>query len=182
VGQLAPRLLIASVAGGELSGQEVSILTPGWAQEEVGVWGHHQRECFCESGGFSAACDTAPPHPVGVGLGILSSMQSRGSPMPCQQEERSPFRARLTSLCTPLCIPPFSPKQAHKNQVVAGKKEAVKVAPHKAQRAHPALGVAKNNEINLKKWVAGGDGNRTGAGGTLQGQHLQTCPIGKNTQ
>ncbi|KFR07813.1 G2/mitotic-specific cyclin-B3, partial [Opisthocomus hoazin] len=40
---------------------------------------------------------------------------------------------------------------AHKNQVVAGKKEAVKVAPHKAQRAHPALGVAKNNEINLKK-------------------------------
>uniref|UniRef100_A0A8B9MRC4 G2/mitotic-specific cyclin-B3 n=1 Tax=Accipiter nisus TaxID=211598 RepID=A0A8B9MRC4_9AVES len=40
---------------------------------------------------------------------------------------------------------------AHKNQVVAGKKEAVKVAPHKAQRAHAALGVAKNNEINLKK-------------------------------
>ncbi|XP_010144029.1 PREDICTED: G2/mitotic-specific cyclin-B3 [Buceros rhinoceros silvestris] len=40
---------------------------------------------------------------------------------------------------------------AHKNQVVAGKKEAVKVAPHKAQRAHVALGVAKNNEINLKK-------------------------------
>ncbi|NXK24051.1 CCNB3 protein, partial [Arenaria interpres] len=40
---------------------------------------------------------------------------------------------------------------AHKNQVVAGKKEAVKVAPHKAQKAHAALGVAKNNEINLKK-------------------------------
>ncbi|XP_050757798.1 G2/mitotic-specific cyclin-B3 isoform X1 [Gymnogyps californianus] len=40
---------------------------------------------------------------------------------------------------------------AHKNQVVPGKKEAVKVAPHKAQRAHAALGVAKNNEINLKK-------------------------------
>ncbi|KFW11595.1 G2/mitotic-specific cyclin-B3, partial [Fulmarus glacialis] len=40
---------------------------------------------------------------------------------------------------------------AHKNQVVVGKKEAVKVAPHKAQRAHAALGVAKNNEINLKK-------------------------------
>ncbi|KFP34368.1 G2/mitotic-specific cyclin-B3, partial [Colius striatus] len=37
---------------------------------------------------------------------------------------------------------------AHKNQVVVGKKEAVKVAPHRAQRAH---GVAKNNEINLKK-------------------------------
>ncbi|NXD86330.1 CCNB3 protein, partial [Halcyon senegalensis] len=40
---------------------------------------------------------------------------------------------------------------AHKNQVTAGKKEAVKVAPHKAQRAHAALEVAKNNEINLKK-------------------------------
>ncbi|KAM6253418.1 G2/mitotic-specific cyclin-B3 isoform 2-T2 [Porphyrio hochstetteri] len=40
---------------------------------------------------------------------------------------------------------------AHKNQVVAGKKEAVKVAPHKAQRVPAALGVAKNNEINLKK-------------------------------
>ncbi|NXC21348.1 CCNB3 protein, partial [Corythaeola cristata] len=40
---------------------------------------------------------------------------------------------------------------AHKNQAVAGKKEAVKVAPQKAQRAHAALGVARNNEINLKK-------------------------------
>ncbi|NXQ55800.1 CCNB3 protein, partial [Anthoscopus minutus] len=40
---------------------------------------------------------------------------------------------------------------ARKNQVVAGKKEAVKVAPAKAQKAHNALEVAKNNEINLKK-------------------------------
>ncbi|NWT61951.1 CCNB3 protein, partial [Erythrocercus mccallii] len=40
---------------------------------------------------------------------------------------------------------------ARKNQVVAGKKEAVKVAPPKAQKPHNALGVAKNNEINLKK-------------------------------
>ncbi|NXV50906.1 CCNB3 protein, partial [Uria aalge] len=39
---------------------------------------------------------------------------------------------------------------AHKNQVVTGK-EAMKVASHKAQKAHVALGVAKNNEINLKK-------------------------------
>ncbi|NWT45487.1 CCNB3 protein, partial [Chroicocephalus maculipennis] len=39
---------------------------------------------------------------------------------------------------------------AHKNQVVTGK-EAMKVASHKAQKAHAALGVAKNNEINLKK-------------------------------
>ncbi|OWK60592.1 G2/mitotic-specific cyclin-B3 [Lonchura striata] len=40
---------------------------------------------------------------------------------------------------------------ARKNQVVAGKKEAVKVAPPKAQKTHNALGIAKNNEINLKK-------------------------------
>uniref|UniRef100_A0A8C6K078 G2/mitotic-specific cyclin-B3 n=1 Tax=Melopsittacus undulatus TaxID=13146 RepID=A0A8C6K078_MELUD len=40
---------------------------------------------------------------------------------------------------------------SHKNQVVASKKEPVKVAPNKAQRTHAALGVAKNNEINLKK-------------------------------
>ncbi|NXJ00171.1 CCNB3 protein, partial [Psophia crepitans] len=40
---------------------------------------------------------------------------------------------------------------AHKTQVVAGKKEAMKVAPHKAQKVHTATGVAKNNEINLKK-------------------------------
>lgn len=66
--------------------------------------------------------------------------------MPRQQEERSPCRAHLDSLCTPC----FSPKQAHKNQVVTGK-EAMKVASHKAQKAHAALGVAKNNEINLKK-------------------------------
>ncbi|NXF13457.1 CCNB3 protein, partial [Smithornis capensis] len=40
---------------------------------------------------------------------------------------------------------------ARKNQTVAGKKEPVKVAPTKAQKAHGPLGVAKNNEINLKK-------------------------------
>ncbi|NXL92210.1 CCNB3 protein, partial [Alectura lathami] len=40
---------------------------------------------------------------------------------------------------------------AHKNQVVTGKKEGVKAATRKATRAPPAQGVAKNNEINLKK-------------------------------
>ncbi|KAM9373859.1 G2/mitotic-specific cyclin-B3 [Phaethornis superciliosus] len=40
---------------------------------------------------------------------------------------------------------------AHKNQMLAEKKDAVKVGPHKAQRAHAPLAVAKNNEINLKK-------------------------------
>ncbi|NXK56889.1 CCNB3 protein, partial [Chauna torquata] len=44
---------------------------------------------------------------------------------------------------------------AHKNQVVTGKKDGVKAAPRKALRAPPATGVAKNNEINLKKWEGG---------------------------
>lgn len=71
--------------------------------------------------------------------------------MPHQHGERSPCGAHLSSFHAPLYKPPFSPKQARKNQVVAGKKEAVKVAPHKAQKAHAGLEVAKNNEINLKK-------------------------------
>lgn len=33
------------VAGGGLPGQALPILAPGGAQEEVSVWGHHQREC-----------------------------------------------------------------------------------------------------------------------------------------
>ena len=94
----------------------------------------------------------APCEPtMGMGLGVPSSMQSRGCPMPCPLEERSPCGVYLASLCVPICVPLFCPQQAHKNHGVAGKKEAVKVAPHKAQRAHAALGVAKNNEINLKK-------------------------------
>ncbi|NWU14967.1 CCNB3 protein, partial [Cephalopterus ornatus] len=40
---------------------------------------------------------------------------------------------------------------ARKNQAVAGKKEAMKVPLPKAQKAQGTLGVAKNNEINLKK-------------------------------
>ncbi|XP_059588632.1 G2/mitotic-specific cyclin-B3 isoform X2 [Alligator mississippiensis] len=40
---------------------------------------------------------------------------------------------------------------AHKNQVVVGKKEAVKAGPKKAQKGTATLGVLKNNEINLKK-------------------------------
>lgn len=78
--------------------------------------------------------------PVGVGVLVPPMAAVLGVP------------AGHTSLPpAPLCTPSFSPKQARKSQVVAGKKEAVKVAPHKTQRAHTALGVAKNNEINLKK-------------------------------
>ncbi|XP_062440766.1 G2/mitotic-specific cyclin-B3 [Rhea pennata] len=40
---------------------------------------------------------------------------------------------------------------AHKSQTVMGKKEAVKAGPRKVQKAPVVLGVAKNNEINLKK-------------------------------
>lgn len=80
--------------------------------------------------------------PMAMGLGISSSRQRGGVLCPIGKGTCLP--AGHTSLSIPL----FSPKQAHKNQVMAGKKEAVKVAPHKAQRA---LGVAKNNEINLKK-------------------------------
>lgn len=104
------------VAGGGLPGQALPILAPGRAQEEVSVWGHHQREC--------AAVLPAPPP-----------------------------RATI-SLTVPLCyvflsFPPQ--KQAHKNQVVTGKKEGVKAPTRKATRAPPAPIVAKNNEINLKK-------------------------------
>ncbi|KAM6252193.1 G2/mitotic-specific cyclin-B3 isoform 3-T4 [Spheniscus humboldti] len=79
---------------------------------------------------------------------MLSTKQSRAGKDESCQAKRSPSS------------PQGGPKKrsafgditnAHKNQVVAGKKEAVKVAPHKAQKAHVALGVAKNNEINLKK-------------------------------
>lgn len=50
-------LLTASIAGGELSCQAVFVLTPGWAQEEISIWRHHQCECFCEGGGFGAPCE-----------------------------------------------------------------------------------------------------------------------------
>lgn len=52
-------LLTASIAGGELSCQEVFILTAGRAQEEISIRRHHQCECFCEGEGFGAPCE--PP-------------------------------------------------------------------------------------------------------------------------
>ncbi|XP_049684129.1 G2/mitotic-specific cyclin-B3 isoform X6 [Accipiter gentilis] len=117
--------------------------------------GPKKRSAFGDITNVSAAVGAGalvpPVSPHGSGAGYLLQHTEWGCPMPCQQDGRSPSRALLASLSVPLCISPFSPKQAHKNQVVAGKKEAVKVAPHKAQRAHAALGVAKNNEINLKK-------------------------------
>lgn len=83
VGQMAPHLLTASIAGGERSGQEVAILAPGWAQEEVSVWGHHQRECCCGVGAL------VPP--MAVGLGIPSGSGRRGLPTGHTSLPHAPF-------------------------------------------------------------------------------------------
>lgn len=50
-------LLTASIAGGELPCQEVFVLTPGRAQEEISLWRPHQCECFCEGGGSGVPCE-----------------------------------------------------------------------------------------------------------------------------
>lgn len=66
-------------------------------------------------------------------------------PLPHERRSASPYLfATFSSLFPPQ-------KQAHKNQVVTGKKEGVKAPARKATRAPPAPIVAKNNEINLKK-------------------------------
>ncbi|KAF1645626.1 G2/mitotic-specific cyclin-B3, partial [Eudyptes chrysocome] len=91
---------------------------------------------------------------------MLSSKQSRAGKVSSAAENANAEKDESCQAKRSPSSPQGGPKKrsafgditnAHKNQVVAGKKEAVKVAPHKAQRAHAALGVAKNNEINLKK-------------------------------
>lgn len=129
-------LLTPSIAGGELSCQEVFVVTPGWAQEKISIRRYHQCECSCEGGGPGTSCE---PPMVG---GLAQCPLGRGE-APLQGASCFP-------LCS-ACMLLFSSIQARKNQVVAGKKEAVKVVPPKAQKVHNALGVAKNNEINLKK-------------------------------
>lgn len=64
-------LLTASIAGGELSCQEVIVLTPGWAQEEISIRRHHQCECFCEG------------HGGGGGSGAPSELPMMGEHAPC---------------------------------------------------------------------------------------------------
>lgn len=83
VGQMAPHLLTASIVGGECSGQEVAILAPGWAQEEVSVWGHHQCECCCGVGAL------VPP--MAVGLAIPSGSRRRGLPAGHTSLPHAPF-------------------------------------------------------------------------------------------
>ncbi|NWU58576.1 CCNB3 protein, partial [Dromas ardeola] len=88
---------------------------------------------------------TRQPRPGRVGSAVENANPKKEE---CCQAKRSPSS------------PQGGPKKrsafgditnAHKNELVSGKKEAMKVAPHKAQKAHADLGVAKNNEINLKK-------------------------------
>ncbi|KAM9538580.1 G2/mitotic-specific cyclin-B3 isoform 1-T2 [Guaruba guarouba] len=95
---------------------------------------------------------------------MVTTKQPRAGKMGPPAENANPEKLRLQEESCQAKRSPSSPQGApkkrsafgditnsHKNQVVAGKKESVKVAPNKAQRAHAALGVAKNNEINLKK-------------------------------
>ncbi|KAK4810371.1 hypothetical protein QYF61_022074 [Mycteria americana] len=91
---------------------------------------------------------------------MLSTKQPRAGKVGPAAENANPEKEESCQAKRSPSSPQGGPKKrsafgditnAHKNQVVAGKKEAVKAAPHKAQRAHAALGVAKNNEINLKK-------------------------------
>ncbi|KFQ08571.1 G2/mitotic-specific cyclin-B3, partial [Leptosomus discolor] len=91
---------------------------------------------------------------------MLSTKQPRAGKVGHAAENANPEKEESCQAKRSPSSPQGAPKKrsafgditnAHKNQVAAGKKEAVKVAPHKTQRAHAALGVAKNNEINLKK-------------------------------
>ncbi|NXN20811.1 CCNB3 protein, partial [Nycticryphes semicollaris] len=91
---------------------------------------------------------------------VLGTKQPRASKVHSALENANPEKEENCQAKRSPSSPQGGPKKrsafgditnAHKNPVVAGKKEAVKVAPHKAQKAHAALGVAKNNEINLKK-------------------------------
>ncbi|NWY62778.1 CCNB3 protein, partial [Chionis minor] len=91
---------------------------------------------------------------------MLSTKQPRAGKVVSATENANPEKEESCQAKRSPSSPQGGPKKrsafgditnAHKNQVVTGKKEAVKAAPHKAQKAHAALGVAKNNEINLKK-------------------------------
>ncbi|XP_009881742.1 PREDICTED: G2/mitotic-specific cyclin-B3 [Charadrius vociferus] len=91
---------------------------------------------------------------------MLSTKQPRAGSVGAAMENANPEKEESSQAKRSPSSPQGGPKKrsafgditnAHKNQVVAGKKEAVKVAPHKAQKAHAGLEVAKNNEINLKK-------------------------------
>ncbi|XP_058704260.1 G2/mitotic-specific cyclin-B3 isoform X2 [Poecile atricapillus] len=108
------------------------------------------------------ACSQRPRErmPLPRNAKMLSTKQSRAGKVGPAAENVDPEKEESCHAKRSSSSPQGGPKKrsafgditnARKNQVVAGKKEAVKVAPPKAQKAHNALGVAKNNEINLKK-------------------------------
>ncbi|NXD27442.1 CCNB3 protein, partial [Spelaeornis formosus] len=91
---------------------------------------------------------------------MLTTKQSQAGKLGPAAENVDPEKEENCHAKRSLSSPQGGPKKrsafgditnAHKNQVAAGKKEAVKVAPPKAQKGHNALGVVKNNEINIKK-------------------------------
>ncbi|NWH76469.1 CCNB3 protein, partial [Piaya cayana] len=95
--------------------------------------------------------------PVSRNAKVLSTKQPRAGKAIPAAENINPEKEESCQAKRSLSSPQGGPKKrsafgdltnAHKNQVVAGKKEAVKVVP---QKAHASQGVAKNNEINLKK-------------------------------
>ncbi|XP_023782607.1 G2/mitotic-specific cyclin-B3-like isoform X3 [Cyanistes caeruleus] len=108
------------------------------------------------------ACSQRPRErmPLPRNAKMLTTKQSRAGKVGPAAENVDPEKEESCHAKRSSSSPQGGPKKrsafgditnARKNQVVAGKKEAVKVAPPKAQKAHNALGVAKNNEINLKK-------------------------------
>ncbi|NXR14379.1 CCNB3 protein, partial [Semnornis frantzii] len=91
---------------------------------------------------------------------MLSARQPRAGRLGLATENINPEKEESCQAKRSPSSPQGGPKKrsafgditnAHKNQVVAGKKEAVKVALQKVQRGRASLEVAKNNEINLKK-------------------------------
>ncbi|XP_066058685.1 G2/mitotic-specific cyclin-B3 isoform X4 [Chamaea fasciata] len=110
------------------------------------------------------ACSQRPRErmPLPRNAKMLTTKQSRAGKVGPAAENVDPEKEESCHTKRSSSSPQGGPKKrsafgditnACKNQVVAGKKEAVKVAPPKAQKAHNALGVAKNNEINLKKSI-----------------------------
>ncbi|XP_066189914.1 G2/mitotic-specific cyclin-B3 isoform X4 [Sylvia atricapilla] len=108
------------------------------------------------------ACSQRPRErmPLPRNAKMLTTKQSRAGKVGPAAENVDPEKEESCHAKRSSSSPQGGPKKrsafgditnARKNQVVAGKKEAVKVAPPKAQKAHNALGMAKNNEINLKK-------------------------------
>lgn len=104
------RLLTPSIAGGELSCQEVFILTPGQAQEEISVRRHHQCEYFCEDGGSCPCCELpmaggAYPMPIrkrrGLPAGhiLLSTVQPLYAPVLTQTGSQEPGGGREEGGC-----------------------------------------------------------------------------------